>query len=258
MNNSIQFIEWTNTNGKTIRGSAHIVNQESANPWFIICHGLTGHRLGPGYLFVKLSRFLSSHGFSSLRFDFCGSGESDGYFHEMSVETMVSDLLTVISILKEKHNPHPLILIGHSFGGMIAALCTQQIAFDGLVLISPVGNPNQIMTKRQDLLKSAPNNSGYIEYGPHEMSISAIKSFTTVDPVNTLANNFKGKLLLIQGDNDLSIPIAESQCYIESAHKADILTDYQLLNGTDHNFSRVNDVKMLCQIILSWARERFQ
>ncbi len=258
MNDSFQFVEWTNNNGKTIRGSAHIVTQESANPWFVICHGLTGHRIGPGYLFVKLSRFLSSHGFSSLRFDFSGSGESDGSFQDMSVETMESDLLTVISILKEKHKPHPLVLIGHSFGGMIAALCTQHISFDGLALISPVGNPNLIMAKKMNLMKSDPNNSGYIEYGPHEMSISAIKSLSTIDPVKTLAHNFKGKLLLIQGDNDLSIPIDESRSYIESAHKAGIITDYQLLNGTDHNFSRVIDVKKLCQIILSWTRERFQ
>jgi pimeloyl-ACP methyl ester carboxylesterase len=214
--------------------------------------------MGPGYLFVKISRHLSALGFSSARFDFCGSGESDGFFHEMSVATMQTDLLAVTLKLKQQVNTGPMIIVGHSFGGMIAALCTDQIKPDGLVLISPVGNPGQIADKKKELIKSAPNGEGFIEYGPHEMNPEGFKDLLTLDPVNYITQHFKGKLLVVQGSTDHSIPVEESKLYVDSARKAGIITDYHLLNGADHNYSRVGDVKMLCQIISSWLKERFQ
>lgn len=258
MNEQFRFFEWPGSQNRTIRGSLHIVSQESCNPWFVICHGLTGQRMGPGYLFVKISRHLSALGYSSARFDFCGSGESDGFFHDMSIATMQADLVAVTLKLKHQFNAGPVIIVGHSFGGMIAALSTNQIKPDGLVLISPVGNPGQIANKKIDLMKSGLNSEGYIEYGPHEMNAEGFENLQTLDPVNYIAQHFKGKLLVIQGSTDHSIPVEESKLYKDSAQKAGIITDYHLLNGADHNYSRVADVKMLCQIISSWAKERFQ
>jgi uncharacterized protein len=258
MNEQFKFFEWTGSQNRTIRGSFHIANQEIYKPWFVICHGLTGQRMGPGYLFVKISRHLSALGFSSARFDFCGSGESDGLFHDMSVATMQDDLVAVSLKLKEQYKPKPLIVVGHSFGGMIAALCSNQIKPDGLVLISPVGNPGQIVTKKKDLIQAGPNSEGFIEYGPHEMNSKGFENLLTLDPVNYMAHNFKGKLLVVQGSTDHSIPVEESKLYIDRAKQAGIITDYHLLNGADHNYSRVADVKMLCQIISSWSKERFQ
>jgi pimeloyl-ACP methyl ester carboxylesterase len=258
MNEQFKFFECTGSQNRTIRGSLHIANQESGKPWFVICHGLTGQRMGPGYLFVKISRHLSALGFSSARFDFCGSGESDGAFHEMSIASMQADLEAVTLKLIEQYNPRPMIIVGHSFGGMIAALCSNQIKPDGLVLISPVGDPGQIVNKKKDIINSGPNSDGFIEYGPHEMNVKGFENLLTLDPVNYLAQHFKGKLLVVQGSTDHSIPVEESKRYIDSARKADIITDYHLLNGADHNYSRVTDTKMLCQIISSWSKERFQ
>jgi hypothetical protein len=45
------FVEWKNA-GKTIRGSTTVTRQKNA-AWVIFSHGFTGHRLGPGYLFVR-------------------------------------------------------------------------------------------------------------------------------------------------------------------------------------------------------------
>ena len=258
MSEQFQSFECCGSQNRTIRGSIHIANKECNKPLFIICHGLPSQRMGPGYLFVKISRHLSANGSSSARFDFCGSGESEGFFHEMSISTMQEDLVAVALKMKTQLTPGPLIVVGHSLGGMIAALSTDQIQPDGLVLISPVGNPGQIVNKKKDLFKSGPNSEGFFEYGPHEMNIDGFSSMLSLDPVNYIARHFKGKLLVVQGSTDNSIPVEESKLYVDTALKSGIVTDYHLLNGADHNYSRVADVKMLCQIISSWSKERFQ
>jgi uncharacterized protein len=258
MNENFSFFEWKQDQGKIIRGSLHVINDGKNSPWFVICHGMTGQRMGPGYLFVKLSRYLSAHGFSSNRFDFCGSGESDGFFQEMSIFSMQTDLITIVKNIREMYNPKSLIVCGHSFGGLIASLTAKQIQPDGLVLISPVGDPLRLIQKRDDLNQATLNKNGYIENGPHEMNPEALKAFRTCDPVNSLAQSFKGKLLVTQGDSDSSISVEESRIYSDVAQKAGIENEFRILKGSDHNYSRVSDVNMLCQIITSWAKERFQ
>ena len=256
MSESFSFFQTQNESNAMIRGSLHFANSRNA-PWFIFCHGFTGQRMGPGYLFVKIARSLAEQGFSSLRFDFCGSGESDGLFADMNIGTMQTDLLTVTTYLRERHSPSRLILLGHSFGGMIAALCAQELLADGLVLLSPVGDPSGLIQRRRALLELGPNADGYYENGPHLMSISFLDGLRELDPVRVLFGKYRGNLLLIQGDSDSSISVRESGRYVHQARKSGADTEYHIFKGADHTYSTVSDVKMLCGIVGAWAKERF-
>lgn len=247
------YFELPGVKNHLIRGSLHISGSGRQAPWFIFCHGFTGQRMGPGYLFVKLSRALADAGFCSLRFDFFGSGESDGKFSDMNVSTMENDLVTVISWIKKNQNPSGIFLLGHSFGGMIAALCSKDA--NGVVLLSPVGNPQKLVSSQKKIIESGPNSEGYYEHGPHEMDSSFACFLLEINPVETLSKNLKGALLLIQGDSDESISVEESAIYITEARKFGIDCEYHVLNGADHNFFRVSDVKLLCRTVIKWAKE---
>ncbi len=247
------YFELPGEKNQFIRGSLHISDSKEQKPWFIFCHGFTGQRMGPGYLFVKLSRALADAGFCSVRFDFRGSGESDGEFFEMNVSTMKNDLMAVISWLKKNYNPSALYLLGHSFGGMIASLCSHDA--DGVALLSPVGNPQKLILSQNKIIESGRNSNGYYEHGPHEMDSSFATFLLGVNPVDTLCKSLKGALLLIQGDADKSISVEESAVYINVARKCGIGCEYHVFNGADHNFSRVCDVLMLCRTVINWAKE---
>ncbi len=54
-------------------------------------HGFTGNRTEAHRLFIHVARALSDSGFVVLRFDFRGSGDSDGEFDDMTVPGEVSD-----------------------------------------------------------------------------------------------------------------------------------------------------------------------
>lgn len=255
MSENFNFFEWKNCKN-TLRGSLHITN-ESRAPWVIFSHGFTGQRMGPGYLFVKIARQLSDAGFSSLRFDFSGAGESDGKFPEMNVSTMESDLLHIVRKCRDTFNPSSVTLLGHSFGGMVSAQIAGDVGADGLILLSPVADPTGLIRRRESLIASGPNARGYFENGPHEMDLSFLEMLKTIDPVKKMASDFRRPLLLVQGDNDLSISVEESGRYVHVARETGIETEHVIIPGADHNYSRVSDVDILLSKIVNWTKERF-
>lgn len=250
------FVEWKNAR-KMIRGSL-LVTRHSKAPWFIFSHGFTGHRLGPGYLFVRMSRALAENGISSLRFDFSGSGESDGKFQEMTIATMQADLLSAVRLVRKRFKPSAVILCGHSLGGMIACLICADAKPEGMVLLSPVADPKGLIRRRQVIMDAGPNTQGYYENGPHEMALAFLDGLKSVDPVASLIQGFHGSLLCMQGDADDSISVNESRMYVDAAMKKGIETVYRILKNADHNYSSVTHFANICKTATSWAKERFR
>lgn len=253
---NFEFFQWKNNRNQVIRGSLHHAGHSSA-PWVVFCHGFTGHRIGPGYLFVKLARALNSTGFSCLRFDFTGSGESDGLFRDSTVATMEQDLTFIIKELQQQHSPSKIILLGHSFGGMIAAMHAGEYAATGLILLSPVGNPGGLIDRRKELLDAGVNSDGLYENGPHEMSLKFLDGLRGFNPVTMCASTFRGSMLLIQGDQDQSIGVSESLQYKNMAEKAGVDTTYLLIEGADHNYSKVSYIKKVTSTVCDWTKEHF-
>jgi len=59
----------------------------------VMAHGFTSHKAESSRFFVTATRAFAENGFNILRFDFIGSGDSSGGFHEMSPNTEITDLL---------------------------------------------------------------------------------------------------------------------------------------------------------------------
>jgi len=251
-----KFIEWKNA-GKTVRGSL-LLTRRKGTPWVVFSHGFTGHRLGPGYLFVQLSRELAEAGVSSLRFDFSGAGESEGFFKDMTIDSMRSDLLSAARLVRKRYSPSSIILLGHSMGGMIASLCCATVKPDGLILLSPVADPGGLIRRREMIIHAGPNDNGLYENGPHEMALAFLDGLKSIDPVAAVTDHFKGRLLLMQGDSDASIAVSESARYVHEALKTGIETMYHILKNADHNYSSVSHFKTVCSTVTSWVKERFQ
>ncbi|MBZ4647158.1 MAG: alpha/beta hydrolase [Clostridia bacterium] len=83
--------------GLTLRGMIHIPELgKSKYPFVAIYHGFTGNKMEPQFMFVRLSRELEKAGVGSVRFDFSGSGESDGLFEDMSVSNEIKEAKPVL------------------------------------------------------------------------------------------------------------------------------------------------------------------
>jgi dienelactone hydrolase len=253
--NSLKFCQWKNA-GKLLCGSLHLTPRRKA-PWVIFAHGLTGHRIGPGYLYVRLSRALAQAGIASLRFDFAGSGESDGLFHDMTVSTMRSDLLSAIRLIKRRYAPSHIVLLGHSLGGSVAALCSGAPGVDGLIMLAPIADPLAMVRRRKDIENHGPNANGFWENGPHEMGIQFLSDLKDMAPVETAAAQLHGAIIVFQGDADPSVPAGESRKYVDAGGKAGLKAGYRLMKGSDHNFSTVSAHAALCSGICQWVKESY-
>lgn len=104
----------------------------------VLVHGL-GEHTGR---YQELARRLNGWGFAVRGYDQYGHGESGGVRGALpSAMRLVEDLADVIdSTRKRMRQGLPLIVLGHSLGGLVAASAVAQgaVAIDGLVLSSPV------------------------------------------------------------------------------------------------------------------------
>lgn len=89
------------------------------NQTLILCHGLTGDKIGPQKLLSELSSYLvhSTDGLLTVRFDFRGSGLSSGDFSQTSLNSMCDDALWIASRFSS-----PVIWAGISTGALIALM----------------------------------------------------------------------------------------------------------------------------------------
>lgn len=101
----------------------------------VLCHGLTGDRVGPQRLLLTLAEGLADAGYVCLRFDFRGSGDSSGRFFDTSFVEMDKDIDTVVSWAGERYHSLPLVVAGVSLGGVSAALAAERHG-EAVVLVS--------------------------------------------------------------------------------------------------------------------------
>ncbi|HET7580276.1 MAG TPA: alpha/beta fold hydrolase [Bacillales bacterium] len=112
--------------GKNISVAVHYPDNGSSStnqdPVILYCHGFTGNKTGGNRMGVELGRKLCEKGYVVVRFDYVGSGESEGEFETDTHFTgWLKDLRTVLSWVKglDQVDPSRIALIGHSLGGAL-------------------------------------------------------------------------------------------------------------------------------------------
>ena len=102
----------------------------------IICHPLpTMGGTMDNKVAVTLAKTFCELGCVALRFNFRGVGNSAGEFSGGTGETQ--DSLAVTQFAREQFGELPLILAGFSFGGYVAALASQSLKPQHLILAAP-------------------------------------------------------------------------------------------------------------------------
>ena len=84
-------------------------------------HGFTGNKIGDNRMGIKLARALCKQGYTVVRFDYIGSGESEGEFEKDTYFSgWVEDAKVVLNWVREHFANFQLGIIGHSLGGSLA------------------------------------------------------------------------------------------------------------------------------------------
>jgi uncharacterized protein len=223
-------------NQQVMRGMAHIPMGEK-HPAMILLHGFTGSKLEPHRFFLKISRELESLGIASFRFDFLGSGESDGHFEDMTVLKELAEAKTILEYVRSHPSVDPdrIFVLGFSMGGLVASLLAGELPDEihKLILLAPAGN----MADKAEWMKQ---NNIFIEsknaydIGGLLIGIPFIEELKTIN-VYERAARFNSQVLLIHGTKDQAVEYQQSLLYIENCYQDNAVL--QLIDGADHTFN---------------------
>lgn len=254
----MRFVEIDGPNG-TLRGTLHLREGGRPAPGVVMLHGFTGQRIESGFLFVQASRALETAGLASLRFDFHGSGESDGTFDEMTASTEQADAAAAIDFFKglPEIDAARLGLLGISFGGMHTA-CTLGARTDlrAGVLWSAVGNCIQLWRQRltpedREML----DDRGWLDRAGLRLGKAFFDDLPRHKPYDAVAR-YGGPVLVVHGTDDQSVPLGDAEEYVRVLEaRTRAATDHLFVPGGNHVFANWDHRQAVFGKTVAWFRE---
>lgn len=246
--------------GQQLVGILHVpdrLKHEGKAPGVIMFHGFTGNKIEAHRLFVHVARALCDSGFVVLRFDFRGSGDSDGKFDDMTIPGEVSDAERALDFLMEQRwvDKEKIGVIGLSMGGRVAAVIASKDKRVKFVILYSAS--------------LGPLREGFLSYIGEEglgrlNSGRAIKVengwylkkpfFETVDdpvPLDVM-DKIKVPVLLVHSDTDQVVSIEDSVKGYEIVKKLNDKNDLYVVKGGDHTFSERKHSREVIKKTLEW------
>jgi alpha/beta superfamily hydrolase len=227
------------SNGLTLRGMLHVPSGAAEKtPIVCIFHGFTGNKMEPHFIFVKLSRMLESVGIASVRFDFSGSGESDGEFMDMTISKELEDAKNILDYVKSLDfvDQDKIGVVGLSMGGAVASMLAGDRKEDvkALCLWASAGVMKEIILQGQTVEQTkAMSEIGYTDIGGLLLGKEFIDDIIKVD-IYEKAARFDKNVFLLHGDKDATVPMMASEKYLEIYETKAAL---HIVKDGDHTFN---------------------
>ncbi|HXL04971.1 MAG: alpha/beta hydrolase [Firmicutes bacterium] len=226
--------------GKILRGMFHLPKEGDMFPTVIMFHGFTGHKLESHRMFVKFSRLLSAKGIAVARFDFSGSGESDGDFEEMTFSGEVREGEAILNHIRSLSTTDPgrIGLLGLSMGGAVASVVAGRNPHDIKTLVLWSAADIEVMKTIFKAKKAAGaafcDERGFYDIGGLWLNPDFYDDLTRWDTYNEIAK-FQGKALIVHGREDETVPCATARRYYEVLGER---AESVMIEGADHTYNR--------------------
>ena len=240
-------------NDDGIRLSAVLEKPEGAEkcPLVILLHGFTSAKDRPHNLLAAAA--MREAGFATLRFDLYGHGESGGEFRKHTLWKWISNTMAVIDYVRGLGYTE-LYLSGHSQGGLVAALVAGMEAdrISGLILRAPAfmipqcARDGRLLGQQIDpshIPDSLPTIKGLTLEGNYIRVAQTIR-------VEDAADRFHNPVLILHGDEDDTVPPADSRRMAQLYKNCDLV----LISGETHHFDR--HPEQMRELIRNWLAGR--
>lgn len=225
--------------GLTLRGMMHVPDgREGKLPFVILFHGFCDDRNEINFVHTELSRRLCDAGIASVRFDFAGSGESDGRFEDMTVSGEVADGLAILDYVKglDFVDQSRIAIHGLSMGGCVASMVAGERCEDVCALSLWCPAPDVVYNLRDKTLCSQDvsdiEERGCADVEGLKLGLEFYRDALTLDPF-AVAAKFTKRVNLVHGDEDITASVRCSQRYQEIyGDRAELL----VVHGAEHRF----------------------
>jgi acylglycerol lipase len=240
----------------------------------VFCHGGFGEHVG---LYETLGRRLAADGIALHALDAIGHGRSDGERDLMpSWDVYVDDARTLAGLAQAQHPGRPLVLMGHSAGGVAALLLAQRSPdlAEALVVSAPPAQPlpwvEELAEDGADEV-DAPDPAEAFSTSPEYLDALRTDPLVHRGPVppqtiealmrtwpEIAAGVAEGRpsipVLFLHGDQDPMVPVEDSQALVARLPRATLCILpgdlHDVLN--EHDRDAVHDV--VAEFVLAQVR----
>lgn len=219
--------------------------KEKDYPIVMILHGFNASKDMP--LLAELANKLNKKGIATISFDFNGHGQSEGYFLDMTTLSEIEDTKKVYEYVSKLSQVKSVSLVGHSLGGVVAAMFAGETGADkikAIVLMAPAGEIKDD-TLKGDLFGVKYDSKNIPEYITLSNGLKVGKPFLQTSqtlPIYETAKKYEGPVLIVHSKDDQLVPYSYGEKFKNIYKNAELKT----LFGFDHNFTQdtsyVNDI----------------
>ena len=258
-------IWFENSRGQKLAGMLHEANQspkasedafQPTRKAVIMAHGFKADKDEVG-IFTRTAEALCKNGFTVLRFDFAGSGESEGEFVEMTLSSEVEDLKSAIGFMKGR--VYRIIgLVGASFGGTVSILGVSK-DIKALVLWNPKTRKGGFSSlgRSDKNWRGTLDVKGYFElYGQNTKRFYRVGRplISELDSIDVFyeAKKIKVPTLILHGRQDTHVPIEDSMELMKFLGKPKKL---EIMKGAEHGFHDPDSERIAIRLTLEWFRK---
>lgn len=246
--------------GQKIFGILHLPKGIKNPSCVLICHGLGGHKTGRYRVYVELAEALIRENIAVFRFDFRGSGDSEGCFSEMTLNGEISDSLVALNYLKKEAriDSERIGIFGRSLGGAVAVLSASLFgAVKGIALWAPIFNGEQWKKEWEKVMDGSATAEEVNEMRRINGQIAGLNFYREMFEMRidiSLKSLESVPLLLIHGEKDDLVTIRHSELYLKERHLLKEITKFIRLPHADHDFSYYEERSFAIVETAKWFR----
>ncbi len=228
--------------GQQLVGMLHVPDSAKGKlPAILMLHGFTGHKIETHRLFVRAARKLMANGFCVFRFDFRGSGDSEGNFEDMTVSGELSDAVTALELLKsfEHVDVNRIGAIGFSLGGGVAAMLAGRMAdsISALALWAAVSEdpPDNFQYFRSLFENREDKSVDWVEHNGYLIGKNFFMELENLTPLRDVLR-FNGPVLLVHGQEDKTVSPEHAKTYFRELKRNGNKVYLKIIEGAGHTF----------------------
>jgi len=242
------------THDMRIHGMLHLPAPEcDPAPGIMILHGFTASSTSDNRLLPHQARYLADRGFAVLRFDFRGSGQSEGEFGEMTLGGEIDDATVMLDWLAARPELDAGLLgvLGFSVGGAVASCLTARRGdlIRALVLWAPVAYPYELLAGRYAERTGLPvEEVRQADVAGEAIGPAFIEELPSIRPLDAIAGSAI-PMRVIVGTADATVPTGHGR---DLAAAAAGPHDLIWIEGADHSFYGIPWREQLFSATADW------
>lgn len=235
--------------GKQIVGMFHKTDGDRI---LIMCHGFTGNKMENKRLFVQAARKFASEGISAMRFDFFGSGDSEGEFEESLLSHNISNLQDAVAWAGHA-GYKKIAVLGISMGAATAILTAPRLPLQAIVLWSAVPDLKMLFESYVENPDELFDKEETVEYDGWALRRDFYR--------DAIQHNVQESLARIEMPKFIVQGTADAPLFINGFHKFRELVippaDFMEIPGAGHTFQTIMHRRQVIRQTAIWLERHF-